>query len=74
MKVSGRKNAKGSSKPQRQNRGGTKMTLSDDKPSRVRSQRKGSESERLESRKKPPANRAKAQPIGAPVKPRNEAA
>ena len=76
MKVSGRRNAKGKPTPQKQNRGGATITPSDDKPSRTRPRREShaSESEKLESRKKLPANRTKAQPIGTTAKPRRKAA
>jgi hypothetical protein len=66
MKVSGRKNPKGKSNPARTTRGGTTMTKSDDLPSRPRkhSRRDESEAQKLESRKKLPANRTKVKPIG----------
>lgn len=76
MKQSGRRNSKGRSTPQRQNRGGTTATPSDDKPSKSRSRQTsgGSEAGKLESRKKLPANRTKVKPIGTTAKPRRKAA
>ena len=65
MKVSGRKNAKGRSNPEATARGATTQTKSDDKPSRTRRHSTSGESEaqKLESRKKLPANRTKVEPI-----------
>ena len=66
MKLSGRKNAKGKSNPQRTTRGAETQTTSDDRPS-VRSggsASRKSEAQKLESRKKLPANRTKVKSIG----------
>ncbi len=66
MKLSGRKNPKGKSNPERTTRGGSTRTISDDLPSRPRRRSNSSQSEaqKLESRKKVPLNRTKVKPIG----------
>lgn len=76
MKVSGRRNPKGKPTAARQSRGATTITPADDKPSRVRAGRdtQASEAEKLEGRKKLPANRTKVKPTGSTAKPRRKAA
>jgi hypothetical protein len=66
MKVSGRKNPKGKSNPERTSRGGSTQTKSDDQPARQRRNASPgrTEAQKLESRKKVPANRSKVKPIG----------
>jgi hypothetical protein len=66
MKVSGRKNPKGKSNPERTTRGSTTQTKSDDLPSRPRkhSTSRESQAQKLESRKPVPLNRTKVKPIG----------